>query len=142
LSIIEIPSSVTIIADRSFEGCTEHESCLITQNSKLVTIGAEAFANCTSLRSFDIPPAVGEIGSNCFSECIYLYRLKFWTSESLKRVFGELSVDEVLEGIGLITTSSLLRIDVEDGGEELQFPGWSSVGREGDSELSLVTDHQ
>jgi hypothetical protein len=52
LASIEISSSVTILAESSFEGCTELASCLIGEDSSLVSIGARAFARCISLRSF------------------------------------------------------------------------------------------
>jgi hypothetical protein len=93
LEIIDIPSSVTILGDSSFEGCRELESCLIANNSRLIAIGAEAFAKRTSLRLFSLPPLVGEIGSKCFSEGIYLYELKFMSSECLKRVIGDRLLD-------------------------------------------------
>jgi hypothetical protein len=142
LEIIDIPSSVTIIDDGSFEGCTEHESCLIADKYRLVSIGARAFAKCTSLRSFSVPPLVGEINSTCFTECIHLYELKFMSSECLKRVIGDRLLDDVLDEFGVTGSSSLFRIDVEDGGGvELKFQGWSQVGDcEGDLEFSLIQD--
>jgi hypothetical protein len=133
---IEIPSSLTTIEEASFEGCTELESCLIAKDSSLVTIGATAFAKCTSLRSFYFPQLLGEIGSQCFSKCDYLYQLKFGTSESLKKVVGDRSLEDALEEFGVIAGSTLFRIDVEDGGVELEFPGWVSVC-DGDKALRL-----
>jgi hypothetical protein len=129
LDIIDIPSSVTIIDDSSFEGCTELASCLIADDSRLVSIGARAFAKCTSLRSFSPPPLVGDIGSTCFIECIHLYELKFMSSECLKRAIGDRLLDDILDEFGVTGSSSLFRIDVEDGeGVELEFQGWSQVG--------------
>jgi hypothetical protein len=146
LSIIDIPASVTIIDESSFEGCDELESCLIPRDSRLVTLGAKAFAKCTSLRSFSIPPQVGGIGSKCFDECIHLYRLKFISSECLQRVCDDRLLHDALDGFGVSASSSLFRIEVEDGGVELKFPGWTYVyGRgngEEDLELSLVRDIQ
>jgi hypothetical protein len=141
LSIIEIPASLAIIEEGSFEGCTELESCLIARDSSLVTISARAFAKCTSLRSFAIPQQVGEIGSNCFSECIYLCRLKFGSSESLKRILGDRSPVAALDEFGVIVNSSLFRIEIEDEGVELKFPGWDNIG-EWNSQLSLAGDLQ
>jgi hypothetical protein len=138
---IEIPVSVRVIEEGSFEGCTDLESCLIARDSPLVTIGGRAFAKCTSLRSFDIPQQVGEIGSNCFSECIYLCRLKFGSCESLKRIIGDRSPVAALDEFGVIVNSSLFRIEIEDEGVELKFPGWDNIG-EWNSQLSLARDLQ
>jgi hypothetical protein len=143
---VEIPASVEIVAEFSFEGCTELESCLIAEDSSLVTIGATAFAKCTSLRSFYFPLRVGEIGRNCFQNCIHLYQLEFPSSESLKTIVGDRSLDDALFEFGMSESSSLLRIEVEDGGIELEleFAGWSSVsgGDDGDFPLTLVRYHE
>jgi hypothetical protein len=139
LPSIVISSSVTIIEESAFDGCAELESCLIAKDSSLVTIGATAFAKCALLRSFTIPPRVGEINRDCFIGCIYLHRLKFRSSESLKRVLGDRSLDDGLEGIGVTINSGLFRIEVEDGGMELEFPGWTSASvGEGHLHLTLV----
>jgi hypothetical protein len=139
LSIIEIPASVTILEESSFEGCTELESCLIAEDSSLVRIGDRAFAKCTSLRSFSIPQQVGEVGRNCFAESIHLCRLRFRSSESMTRVIGDQSLDDALNELGVNVCSSLFEIEVEDGGEELNHPGWISLsGREGGLHLTLI----
>jgi hypothetical protein len=141
LSNIEIPASVTIIEESSFDGCTELESCLIAEDSSLITIGGRSFAKCTSLRSFSIPRHVIEIGNNCFSESEHLYRLRFESSESFKRIVGDQSLDDALNKVGVSASSSLFRIDIEDGGEELNHTGWVSVfGGEGHWHLTLVGD--
>jgi hypothetical protein len=143
LSIIEIPASLTIIEESSFQGCTQLESCLFAEDSSLVTIGANAFAKCTSLRSFSIPRHVVEIGNSCFDECYYSYRLKFQSSESLKRIVADRSLDDALNEIGVNVSSTLLRIEVEDGGVELNLPGWVSLGcGEEDLQLTLVRDFE
>jgi hypothetical protein len=69
------------------------------------------------------------------------------SSESLRRVVGDRSLDNGLGGIGVTVSSGLFRIEIEDGEVELKFPGWSHVyggdgDDEGDSELWLVPDCQ
>jgi hypothetical protein len=141
LDRIEIPSSLTILEESSFEGCAELEFCLIDGNSKLITISGRALARCTSLRSFSIPQHVGEIGS--FSDCIHLYRLKFASSKSLKRIIASISLDDASWSFGVSPSPSLFRIDIEDGGEELNHPGWASLGScEGDVKLWFVREYQ
>jgi hypothetical protein len=143
LEIIDIPASVTIIGESPFEGCNELESCLIPRDSKLVMLGGRGFVKCTSLRSFSIPPHVGEISSKCFDEGIHLYQLEIMSAECLKIVIGDRFRDDALDEFGVRGSSSLFRIEVEDGGVELKFPGWSHVyGDEADSEWSLVRDIQ
>jgi hypothetical protein len=143
LPSIHIPSSVTILSESAFEGCRELESCLIDEDSSLVAIGATTFAKCTSLRSFSIPRRVEEIGRNCFNGCIHLDRLAFGSSESLKQVVGDRSLDEALDDFGVSANSSLFRIEVEDGGAEFEFPGWVSVpGGSEVLEVWLVRDFQ
>jgi hypothetical protein len=136
---IEIPASVEIVEESSFEGCSELESCLIDEDSSLVRIGARAFAKCISLRSFYFPLRVGEIGRDCFEKCIHLYQLEFPSSESLKTIVGDRSLDDALYEFGVSESSSLLRIEVEDGGIELEFAGWNSASvGEGHLHLTLA----
>jgi hypothetical protein len=136
---IEIPESVTTIGEGSFEGCVELESCLMPEDSSLVTIGARAFAKCTSLRSFYVPGLVGKVGNNCFAECVHLYRLMFQSSESLKSIVGDGSLDDALEEVGVSGggRSSLFTIEVDDG-MEWNLPGWVSVWDDGDGDLQLT----
>jgi hypothetical protein len=101
LSSVEIPASVTVIEKYAFEGCDGLESCSMDEDSSLVTIGYAAFANCASLKSFTIPRRVGEISNDCFIGCKYLYRLKFKSSESLKRVVGDRSMDDARDKLGV-----------------------------------------
>jgi hypothetical protein len=140
---IEISSSVAILEESSFAGCTELESCLMDEDSSLVSIGVTAFAKCTSLRSFSVPFHVGEIGSRCFSECIHLYGLNFMSSESVRRIIGDESLGDALDEFGMNVSSSLLRIDADNGRVELRFPGWVSVpDGEGNVQLVRVRDLQ
>jgi hypothetical protein len=140
---IEIPSSVAIFEESSFDGCTELESCLMHEDSSLVTIGARVFANCTLLRSFDISRVADGIGSNAFNQCIHLNRLKFRSLESLKRVVGARSLDDALDEFGVSRNSSLFKIEIDDVEADLRFPGWVSL-RDGDGglHLTLVPDLQ
>jgi hypothetical protein len=138
---IDIPASGRIIEESSFEGCRELESCFIANDSSLVTIGFRAFAKCSSLRSFSIPQLVEQIGSQCFSGCIYLSRLKFHSSESMRRVIGTRPLDDALYEFGVNANSGLFRIEVENGEIDMKFAGWISVRSDEDAfDFSLVRD--
>jgi hypothetical protein len=138
---IDIPVSVMIIEERAFKGCSELESCFIANDSSLVMIGNRAFAKCTSLRSFSIPSLIESIGSQCFKKCIYLYRLKFNSSESVRRVICNRPLDNALYEFGVNANSGLFRIDVENGEIDLKFAGWISArSDEGAFDFSLVQD--
>jgi hypothetical protein len=68
---IEIHACVRVVEEASFEGYSELGSCLMDENSLLITIGAAAFAKSISLMSFCLRRLVGAIGSNCFNECLH-----------------------------------------------------------------------
>jgi hypothetical protein len=136
---IEIPDSVEIIDEFAFKGCRGLESCVISEDSHIVRIEKKAFAKCRSLRSFDFPGTVEEIAEKCFSGCYPLHRLRFWSGEVVRKIIGDVTLDEALEKLGFRDMSSIFRIEVDVGGADFAFPGWSSV-RDGDSHLTLVRD--
>jgi hypothetical protein len=54
-------------------------------------------------------------------------------------------VNDALYSLGVIEHSSLFKIEIEDGGAELEFPGYVSISvptEEGELHLSLVRDIQ
>jgi hypothetical protein len=54
-------------------------------------------------------------------------------------VIGDQSLEDALDSLGVSHTSTLFRIEIEDGRTELKFPGWISVsGDEGHFQLSPV----
>ncbi|ELP84358.1 hypothetical protein EIN_358800 [Entamoeba invadens IP1] len=67
LSSVTIPSSVTSIGDSCFQGCC----CLssITIPSSVKSIGGGCFYECSSLSSITIPSSVTSIGAGCFGWC-------------------------------------------------------------------------
>lgn len=66
-SSLSIPSSVTTIGDRAFQGCQMGNwSCNIPQG--VTTIGVRAFKECT-LTSLQIPNSVTSIGEYAFYKC-------------------------------------------------------------------------
>jgi hypothetical protein len=100
LKSISIPASVEVIEEAALKGCSALESCTIAENATLVRIENEAFSDCQLLRSFDVPQTVSVMAENCFHNCNSLYRLRFATSESLRKFIGDSTMDEVLERVG------------------------------------------
>jgi hypothetical protein len=61
----------------------------------------------------------------------------------VNRIISDQSLDDALNRVGVSFSSGLFRIEVEDGGDELTFPGWISLADgEGDMQLTLVRDFQ
>jgi hypothetical protein len=140
LQTISIPASVEVIEEEAFIWCTGLEACLIARTANLVRIGQSAFSGCRSLRSFYVPLCVEVIGENCFQNCISLRQVRFASAESLNRLIGDSTLDEALKRFGIDEITSLLRIEIGDGGgPHFEFRGWSSV-RDGRSHLTLVQD--
>jgi hypothetical protein len=113
---------------------------MMDENASLVRIERAAFAKCTSLRFFDIPMKVESIGHNCFKKCFPLSQLKFASGDSLRKVVGEMGLDEAMYHFGLNETSSVLSIEIGRGGVNLEFSGWSSVVTE-NSQIALLQPH-
>ena len=69
---VTVPKSVTSIGAYAFADCTSLKSAVIEANGKKLfetTIGNYAFSGCTSLTSVTIPGNVTSIGNNAFSNC-------------------------------------------------------------------------
>lgn len=66
---IRIPASVETIERYAFGGCTSLATVTFEKESKLATIGSEAFKQCFDLRSIEIPARVETIGNYAFEDC-------------------------------------------------------------------------
>jgi hypothetical protein len=125
--MITVPATLEMIGEAAFKGCSGLESCSIVQDGNLVRIEREAFSDCCSLRSFDVPVSVELIGDDCFKKCVSLYRLRFASVEVSKKFVSDLRVDESLERIGLDEIRTDLRVEFYDGGVNYELAGWSPV---------------
>lgn len=101
LTRVEIPHSITNIADWAFAYC--HSLLHIRLPQDLTSIGPHAFDRCNSLTHVHIPDGVSEIGNNAFSFC-----------KALRHV----NIPRGLTQLGWNTfccCESLTRIDIPDG---------------------------
>lgn len=97
LSSIEIPANVEIIDACVFQNCTNLSVVTFEQGSKLKEFGdgctsdpfgTGVFANCTSLKSIQIPANVEKIGVGTFKNCSQLSSVTFKADSKLKTIGG------------------------------------------------------
>ncbi|MCD8208102.1 MAG: leucine-rich repeat domain-containing protein, partial [Bacteroidales bacterium] len=79
---VAIPSTVESIMYRAFYGNSGVTKISFAGNTAAegLTMGAEAFANCTGLTEFDLPEGLTEISSGLFSGCTNLATVKVPTT--------------------------------------------------------------
>ena len=114
ITSVTIPSTIESIGDNAFEGCYNSgdgqglKTVVFSGESKLKTIGKNAFSSCCALESISIPSSVTKIGEGAF---IYCYKLAsvnipegvdkieketFMSCESLTTVTIPASVDSIM----------------------------------------------
>lgn len=86
LTDIEIPSTVVSIGANAFEDCTALKSVTFEQDSNLTTVGNSAFDGCTNLLSIDIPNSVVSLGDNTFLNCTRLVGVSFESNSILQNI--------------------------------------------------------
>lgn len=79
---VSIPSSVTIIWDGAFAGCTSLKE--VNFGDSIETINHNAFYKCTSLTEVKLPENLKTIGTSAFEKC-----------SSLKKVFLPKSIEKM-----------------------------------------------
>ena len=80
-----IPSYINQIDSLSFSNCKKIESIEISENSKLTSIGKEAFSY-SSIENICIPSNVTHLGESCFSYCKNLKSISFSKNSKLKKI--------------------------------------------------------
>ncbi len=66
---VYIPASIKEIGEQAFYWLYNLKTVTFENESQLVSIGANAFYQCSNLEGFDIPAGVTEIGEQAFSGC-------------------------------------------------------------------------
>lgn len=79
VTTVILPSSVTMICDRAFAGCSDLRGVCVP--NAVTAIGAEAFRDCTSLEAIYLPTGLSAIGTGAFENChrlIYIFYNGFY----------------------------------------------------------------
>ena len=95
ITSIEIPAGVTSIGDYAFCGCSKLQTISFAEDSKLETIGKEAFSAMQSLTSIEIPANVTSIGNGAFADTPNLRKISFADGSKLESI-----VDGAFYGCG------------------------------------------
>jgi len=86
ITSVEIPNSVTSIDFYAFVFCDGLTSVKFAENSKLTSIGFDAFDGCNSLTSIEIPNSVTSIDSYAFAGCDSLTSVTFEEDSKLTSI--------------------------------------------------------
>lgn len=102
---VEIPSSVTVVEDYAFAGCTSLVWVEFCGQSQVRSIGKRAFAE-TALEEFAVPPRCAALAELAFWKCAQLVRVKL--NSGLKTIGQECFAGCGLAG--LVVPNSVLEI--------------------------------
>ncbi len=81
---VEIPNTIIEIDYYAFYNCTNLESIVFKEGSKLTTIGEGAFTGCSNIKTITFPSSVTHIGRWAFSSCVNLESAIFTSDSSLQ----------------------------------------------------------
>ncbi len=81
----------TVISDGAFKNCTLLSQVIISTNSTMTEIGADAFNSCSSLTRFTVPQTVKTIGDRAFANCSSLTNFGFAQNTVIEHI-GELAL--------------------------------------------------
>ncbi len=93
LTSITIPDSVTSIGEYAFYDCDNLVSVNFGKNSKLDSIGDDAFFGCYSLTEITVPASITNIGYHAFYGCDNLQNVTFENPEGWKAGNTNLTLD-------------------------------------------------
>ena len=82
LTMINIPSTLTVIGDVAFSGCTNLRDVVF--NEGLKKIGLCAFQYCLSLQNITLPSTVTDVGGEAFKGCVKLREIVF--NDGIKKI--------------------------------------------------------
>lgn len=82
---------VTIVSEGAFKNCSNLSQVIISTNSTMTEIGADAFNSCSSLTMFTVPQTVKAIGDSAFANCLSLENFGFAQNTVIEQI-GELAL--------------------------------------------------
>lgn len=82
---------VTIVSEGVFKNCSNLSQVIISTNSTMTEIGADAFNSCSSLTMFTVPQTVKAIGDRAFANCLSLENFGFAQNTVIEQI-GELAL--------------------------------------------------
>lgn len=85
-NVLVLPAALTAIENGAFKGSNAFEEVKFGGN-KVVSIGAEAFRNCTKLKRITIPDSVKSISSSAFDGCPNL--VIYSSTDSYAKTFAQ-----------------------------------------------------
>ena len=83
---VELPASLTSIADYTFYDCDGLVSVTFAENSKIERMGSEVFRSCNNLQFVEIPSSITEISYNAFRDCTTLATVEFEDNSNLAKL--------------------------------------------------------
>ena len=86
LETVVFSKSVVVIRSEAFYGCINLKSVIFPNDSQLREIGYNAFRECKSLLSIDIPDSVTHIGQYTFRFCTNLESVLFTDQSCLQKI--------------------------------------------------------
>ena len=105
-SIIELPSSVTLIPNCAFYGCTNLEK--VNDFNQIISIGRDAFYGCSSLTSIELSNSIEIIDEYSFYKCTNLSRIVIPNSVISigKKAFWQSGLSSIEFGNSIISIGS------------------------------------
>lgn len=87
---------------------TKIENIIFEDDSNLVTIGVNAFGDCSELSSLNLPRSVTEIGESAFYNCSKMESLSFQSNSHLKAIYSTAFYNNT--SLGYITLPDQVKI--------------------------------
>lgn len=109
-----IPSCIKHIIPNAFELCKNLEKIEFSKNSKLISIGNNAF-NQTSIETISIPSHVKYIGKQCFNLCKKLKKVEFENNSEMTELGSLCFANSNVESLMIPTKLQVLRNDWREG---------------------------
>lgn len=133
LEQIDIPASVSLLSNYTFNYCTSLKSVNFL-GTAVHTIGYSCFGHCTSLEGIDLPVGLTSIGSFCFNNCTKLLQITIPTgvtileSNTFKNCSNLRSVTAPqLTSLGVYCFADCLQLEDANSRERLTFNSLTSI---------------